>query len=55
MSVFDQIKQLLEHQAGVRPEDIKLESNLMDNFGLDDLDLTEFIMHVEQKLWCNYS
>ncbi len=49
MSVFDQIKQLLEHQAGVRPEDIKLESNLMDNFGLDDLDLTEFIMHVEQN------
>ena len=47
MTVFDQIKQLLEHQAGVLPENIKLESDLIDDFGLDDLDLVEFIMHVE--------
>ncbi len=49
MTVFDQIKQLLEHQAGVKPEDIKLESNLVDNLGLDDLDVVEFVMRVEQN------
>jgi acyl carrier protein len=49
MTVFDQIKQLLEHQAGVRPEDIKLQSNLVDDFGLDDLDIAEFTMHLEQN------
>jgi len=49
MSVFDRIKQLLEHQAGVRPEDIKLESKLIDDFGLDDLDVVEFVMIVEQN------
>jgi acyl carrier protein len=50
MTVFDQIKQLLEHQAGVRPEDIKLQSNLYDDFGLDDLDIAEFTMHLEQNV-----
>jgi acyl carrier protein len=48
MSVFDQIKQILEDKAGVRPEDIKLESNLINDFGLDDLDAVEFVMQVEQ-------
>ena len=49
MTVFDQIKQIFEHQAGVKPEDIKLESNLVNDFGLDDLDITEITMVIEQN------
>lgn len=49
MSVFNQIKQIFEHQAGVRAEDIKLESSLANDFGLDDLDTVEIVMQIEQS------
>jgi len=46
MSVFDQIKQIIQDQKSVDSRLIKLESNLVEDFGFDSLGIVEFTLAV---------
>lgn len=49
MSVFDQVKQLVQVQGDVAPELIKLESSFTDDLGFDSLNLVELVLALEEK------
>ncbi len=43
------LKEMLIEQLGVASEEIKLDSNLMEDLGADSLDITEFVMKIEDE------
>ena len=47
--VFEKIKKIISEQLEVNAEDITLESNIMDDFDADSLDLVDIVMSVEDE------
>ena len=49
LHVFDRIKKPIIDILGVDEEEIKLESNLINDFGADSLDIVELAMAFEKE------
>lgn len=45
--VFEKIKEIVVDQLGVNEEEIKLETNFMEDLGADSLDLFQVVMDLE--------
>jgi len=49
LHVFDRIKGIIIDVLEVDEEDVKLDSNLINNFGADSLDIVELTMYLERE------
>lgn len=45
--IFEKIKEIVIDQLGVNEEDIKLETNFIEDLGVDSLDLFQIVMDLE--------
>lgn len=45
--VFEKIKEIVIDQLGVNGEDVKLETNFIEDLGADSLDLFQVVMEIE--------
>ena len=48
-SILDRVIQVAAQQFGVERESIKPETNLINDFGADSLDVTELTMELEEE------
>lgn len=46
---FEKIQEMISKQLDIAPENIKLESRLIDDLKADSLDIVELIMDLEQE------
>ena len=49
MDLFEEIKQVVSEQLGVKPDEIKPTASFRDDLGADSLDAVELIMALEEK------
>ncbi len=47
--MLDKVREIIVEQLGVEVEQIKLESNFIDDLGADSLDTVELIMSFEEE------
>ena len=47
--VFETVKKILAEQLDLDPEDITLESNIVDDLGADSLDVVDLVMSLEDE------
>ena len=45
--IFEKIKEIVVDQLGVNDEDVKLETNFVEDLDADSLDLFQVIMEIE--------
>lgn len=48
-STFELVKQVIAEELEVEPDQISLESLIVDDLGADSLDVVELIMRLEEK------
>ena len=48
-SVEERVKNIIVTQLGVKAEDVKNESNFIDDLGADSLDTVELVMALEEE------
>lgn len=46
--IFEKVREILSKELNIPEEDIKLESNFMDDLGIDSLDLVQLVMELEE-------
>lgn len=49
MDTFKKVKKILLENLGCKEEDIKLESNLIEDLGADSLDIVELCLALEEN------
>jgi acyl carrier protein len=49
MTVLERLKKVIAENLDVKEEDIKLESNFVEDLGADSLDLVELVMALEEE------
>lgn len=49
MAVFDQVKDIIVEQLGVKPEEVTSTASFVDDLGADSLDTVELVMALEEK------
>ncbi|NMB26638.1 MAG: acyl carrier protein [Tissierellia bacterium] len=49
MNTFEKVKEILLENLGCSEEDIKLESNLIEDLGADSLDIVELSLALEEN------
>jgi len=49
MALFDEVKEVIVEQLNVNPDEVKLESNFVEDLGADSLDVVELVMALEEK------
>ena len=47
--IFEKVREILVDQLGVNEEEVKLETNLMDDLGADSLDFFQVVMELEDE------
>jgi acyl carrier protein len=47
--IFEKVREILVDQLGVSEEEVKLETNLMDDLGADSLDFFQVVMELEDE------
>ncbi len=47
IAVFEKIKAIIVEELGIDPEDVRPESNFVDDLGADSLDIVELVMALE--------
>jgi len=47
--IFEELKELISNELGVKQEDITLKSDLVADLGADSLDAVELIMTIEDQ------
>ena len=47
--VYEKVKEVVGEQFGVKPEDLNLQSSLIDDLGADSLDIFEIIIAIEEE------
>ncbi|MFP4478865.1 MAG: acyl carrier protein [Candidatus Izemoplasmatales bacterium] len=47
--IFEELKELISNELGVKEEDINMDSNLVADLGADSLDAVELIMTIEDQ------
>ncbi len=45
--MFEKIKAIIVEELGIDPEDVRPESNFVDDLGADSLDIVELVMALE--------
>ena len=46
--VFEKVREILCEQLDIPEEEVTLDSNIVDDFGADSLDIVDFIMSLEE-------
>jgi acyl carrier protein len=49
MAIFDEVKEVIVEQLNVNEDEVKLESNFVEDLGADSLDVVELVMALEEK------
>lgn len=47
--IFNEIKEILVDQLGLNEEDVRMDSNFIDDLNADSLDIVELIMALESE------
>ncbi|MBR5872765.1 MAG: acyl carrier protein [Oscillospiraceae bacterium] len=47
--VFEKVKEILCDQLDIDPDDITLDTDIIDDLGADSLDLVDFVMSLEDE------
>ena len=47
--IFDRVKTIINEQLGINEADITMESNFLEDFGADSLELIDLIMALESE------
>ena len=47
--IFDRVKTIINEQLGVNEDEISMESNFIEDFGADSLELIDLIMALESE------
>ncbi|MCR4718304.1 MAG: acyl carrier protein [Firmicutes bacterium] len=47
--IFDRVKTIINEQLGVNEDEITMESNFLEDFGADSLELIDLIMALESE------
>ena len=47
--VFEKVREILCDQLDVPEEEVTLDSNIVEDFGADSLDIVDFIMSLEEE------
>ena len=47
--VFEKVREILCDQLDVDPEEVTLDTNIIDDLGADSLDLVDFVMSLEDE------
>ena len=47
--VFEKVREILCDQLDLDPEDITLDTDIIDDLGADSLDLVDFVMSLEEE------
>lgn len=47
--IFDRVKTIINEQLGINEDDINIESNFLEDFGADSLELIDLIMALESE------
>lgn len=47
--IFEKVKELVAEQLGISQDEIKLESNIVEDLGADSLDVIEMLMTLEEE------
>jgi acyl carrier protein len=47
--IFETVKEILARQLEVRPEDIKWDTDIIEDLGADSLDIVELVMSIEEE------
>ena len=49
MSLFEEIREIICEQLKAKPEEVKLETSLIEDLAVDSLDTIELVMALEEK------
>jgi len=49
MGLFEEIREVVSEQLGVKPEEVKPEASFIDDLGADSLDTVELVMALEER------
>ena len=49
MAVFEDVRDLVVEQLSVSPDQVKLDSKIIEDLGADSLDVVELVMALEEK------
>jgi len=49
MALFDDVKEVVVEQLNVSPDEVKEESQFVEDLGADSLDVVELVMALEEK------
>jgi len=49
MALFDEVKEVIVEQLNVNEDEVKLESDFVEDLGADSLDVVELVMALEEK------
>ena len=49
MDTFERIRACLAEQLDIEPDEITMDSNILDDFGADSLDLVDLVMALEDE------
>jgi len=47
--IFEKIKEIIAEQLGIDTEEIKMETKLIDDLGVDSLEIFEVVMSLEEE------
>ena len=47
--MFEKVREIISEKLNVDPDEIKLESSIVDDLGADTIDLIELIMNLEEE------
>ena len=47
--VFEKVREILCEQLDIDPEDITLDTNIIEDLGADSLDIVDFVMSLEDE------
>ncbi|MCM1992310.1 acyl carrier protein [Oceanirhabdus seepicola] len=47
--IFEKIKEIIADQLGIDTEEIKMETKLIDDLGVDSLEIFEVVMSLEEE------
>ena len=49
MAVFEDVRDVVVEQLSVDPQEVKLDSKIIEDLGADSLDVVELVMALEEK------
>ena len=49
MAVFEDVRDVVVEQLSVSPDQVKLDSKIIEDLGADSLDVVELVMALEEK------